>query len=74
MQKCLIFKYENKIYCHFAFKNVLTQKPYTLARAVIVANPFLTYVDIQADTSLCHGTINHIIHDCLEMRKITSAN
>ena len=35
-------------------------------------NQFSTYDDIQAETSLCHGTINHIIHDCLKMRKITS--
>ena len=49
-----------------------TQTNIELVRAVIEANPFSTYDDIQAETSLCHGTINHIIHDCLKMRKITS--
>ena len=49
-----------------------TQANIELVRAVIEANPFSTYDDIQAETSFCHGTINHIIHDCLKMRKITS--
>ena len=39
---------------------------------LISANPFSTYDDIQAEASLCHGTINHIIHDCLKMRKMIS--
>ena len=39
-----------------------TQANSELVRAVILeANSFLTYDDIQAETSLCHGTINYII-------------
>lgn len=49
-----------------------TEENIALVRAVIQVNPFSTYDDIQAETSLCRGTINHIVHDCLKMRKITS--
>ena len=49
-----------------------TQANIEVVRAVIEANPFPTYDYIQAETSLCHGTINHIIYDCLKMRKITA--
>ena len=40
-----------------------------LVRAVIEANPFSAYYDIQAETSLCQGSINHIIHIMLEGEK-----
>ena len=43
-----------------------------LIRALIEVNPFSTYDDIQAETFLCYGKPNHIIHDCLKMQKITS--
>ena len=49
-----------------------TQANIEMVCTVIDANPFSTYDDIQAETSLCHGTINHIMHDCLKMRKITA--
>lgn len=51
---------------------VSTQANIDLVSTVIEENPFSTYDDIQAQTSLCHGTINHIIHDYLKMKKITS--
>jgi [histone H3]-lysine36 N-dimethyltransferase SETMAR len=41
-------------------------------RHVIDEDPFSTYDDIQAETSLCRNTIQHIIHDHLKLRKITS--
>ena len=43
-----------------------------LVRTVIEENPFSTYADIQEETTLCYGTIYHIVHDCLKMKKITS--
>ena len=50
----------------------ITQANINLVRVVIKVNPFSTYDDIQAETSLCHRQLNNIIHDCLKMRKITS--
>ncbi|CAF1360549.1 unnamed protein product [Didymodactylos carnosus] len=38
---------------------------------VIEDDPHSTYDDIIAETSLSHGTIEWIIHDCLKMRKVT---
>lgn len=41
-------------------------------RLVIQDNPYSTFDEIEAETSLSRGTIQTIIHDCLEMKKITS--
>jgi len=49
-----------------------TEANIELVRVVIKEIPFSIYDDIKAETSLSHFTINHIIHDCLKMRKITS--
>ena len=43
-----------------------------LIRQVINNDPHSTYADIIAETSLSHGTIEWIIHDCIKMRKVTS--
>lgn len=39
---------------------------------IIDEDPHCTYDDIEEETSLSHGTINNIIHNHLELRKITS--
>lgn len=44
----------------------------SLVKAVIDVNPYASYDEIQEETLLCHGTINTIIHDHLQLRKITS--
>lgn len=41
-------------------------------RYVIEEDPYCTYDKIEAETSLSRGTIERIIHDVLQMRKITS--
>ena len=41
-------------------------------RGIIEEDPHSTIDDIEAETSLSHGTIFTIIHDYLEMRKVTS--
>ena len=45
-----------------------------LVRQVISNDPYSTYHEIIAETplSLSHGTIERIIHDCLDIKKITS--
>ena len=43
-----------------------------LVRNVIEDNPYITYDEIEAQTSLSRGTIQKIIHDNLKLRKITS--
>jgi [histone H3]-lysine36 N-dimethyltransferase SETMAR len=41
-------------------------------RAVIENDPWCSYDEIEAETSLSRGTIHTIIHDHLKMRKLTS--
>ena len=43
-----------------------------LVRQVISNDPHSTYHEIIVETSLSHGTIKRIIHDCLKMKKLTS--
>lgn len=43
-----------------------------LVRNIIEDNPYVTYDEIEAETSLCRGTIYGIIHDCLKLKKVTS--
>ena len=43
-----------------------------LVRQVISKNPHSTYDEIIAETSLSHGTIQRIIHECLKMKKVTA--
>ncbi|CAF0880875.1 unnamed protein product [Rotaria sordida] len=50
----------------------LTDENIELVREVITNDPHSTYDDIIAETFLSHGTIERIIHDCLQMKKITS--
>ncbi|CAF1008310.1 unnamed protein product [Didymodactylos carnosus] len=52
--------------------SVLTDENIEQVRQVIEDDPHSTYDDIIAETSLSHGTIERIIHDCLKMRKVTS--
>ena len=44
----------------------------SLVKAVIDENPYASYDEIKEGTSLCHGTINTIIHDHLQLQKISS--
>jgi [histone H3]-lysine36 N-dimethyltransferase SETMAR len=50
----------------------LTDENIELVRQVIINDPHSTYDEIIAETSLSHGTIERIIHDCLKMKKVTS--
>ena len=50
----------------------LTDENIELVREVISNDPHSIYDDIIAETFLCHGTIERVIHDCLKMKKITS--
>ena len=43
-----------------------------LVRQVVEDNPHVSYEEIEAETSLSRGTIERIIHDSLNLRKITS--
>ena len=43
-----------------------------MVQQVISNDPHLTYDEIISETSLSHGTIERIIHDCLKMKKVTS--
>ena len=43
-----------------------------LVRDVILDNPYCSYDEIEAQTLLTRETIERIIHDNLQMRKITS--
>ncbi|CAF4682689.1 unnamed protein product, partial [Rotaria sp. Silwood2] len=52
--------------------SVLTDENIERVRQVIEEDPHSTYDDIIAETSLSHGTIHRIIHDCLKMRKVVS--
>jgi transposase len=51
---------------------VLTDENIERVRQVIDDDPHSTYDDIITETSLSHGTIHRIIHNCLKMRKVTS--
>ncbi|CAF1347479.1 unnamed protein product [Didymodactylos carnosus] len=53
--------------------SVLTDENIEQVRQVIEDDPHSTYDDIIAETSLSHGTIERIIHDCLKMRKVASS-
>ena len=50
----------------------LTDEDIELVREVISNDPHSTYDDIIPEIFLSHGTTERIIHDCLEMKKITS--
>ena len=52
--------------------SVFTNENIERVQHVIEDEPHCTYDDIIAETSLSHGTIERIIHDCLKMRKMTS--
>ncbi|CAF4422873.1 unnamed protein product, partial [Didymodactylos carnosus] len=41
-------------------------------KAVIEEDPYCTYDEIEAETSLSRGTVNRIIHDALQLKKVTS--
>ena len=41
-------------------------------RNVIDEDPHSTYDDIAAETSLCRGTIENILHEHLKLKKITT--
>ena len=43
-----------------------------LVRSIIEDNPYCTYDEIEAQSNLSRGTIQTIIHDCLQLRKIAS--
>ena len=49
-----------------------TQENIELVRAIITENPYATYDEVEAETSLCRGTIHGIIHDSLNLKKVTS--
>ena len=49
-----------------------TSENIQLVRQVFSNDPHSTYDEIIPDTSLCHGTIERIIHDYLKMKKVTS--
>jgi hypothetical protein len=51
---------------------VLTDENIERVRQVIEEDPHSTYDDIIAETSILHGTIHRIIHDCLKLRKVIS--
>ena len=53
---------------HYQF----TGKNIELARQVISNDPHSTYVEIIAETSFSHGTIERIIHDYFTMKRVTS--
>jgi hypothetical protein len=44
----------------------------SLVKAVIDDNSYASYDEIKEETLLCHGTVNTVIHDSLQLRKITS--
>lgn len=50
----------------------ITPENIELVRSLINEDPHSTIDDLEAETSLSHGTIFTIIHEHLEMRKITS--
>ena len=50
----------------------LTEANIKLVRDLIEDNPFMTYNEIEAQTSLFPQTINSILHDHLHVRKIVS--
>lgn len=52
--------------------SVLTVENIECIREVIEDDPHSTYNDITAETDLSRGTIERIIHDHLEMRKVVS--
>ena len=52
--------------------SVLADENIERIRQVIEDDPHSTYDDIVAETSLSHGTMERIIHDCLKTRKVTS--
>ena len=47
-----------------------TGKNIQLVRQVINTDPHSTYDEIIHETSLSHGTIERIVHDCLKMKKL----
>ena len=51
---------------------MITKESLVLVRGLVQENPFATYDEIEAETHLYRVTINHILHDCLKMRKATS--
>lgn len=53
-------------------KTGLTEANIESVRSIIDNNPYITYDEIEALTSLSRGTIERIIVNCLELRKIAS--
>jgi histone-lysine N-methyltransferase SETMAR len=49
-----------------------TQDNIEWVRSLIEEDPHSTYADLEAETSLSHGTIFTIIHEHLQMRKVSS--
>lgn len=49
-----------------------TQDNIQLIRTLIEEDPHSTYADLEAETSLSRGTIFTIIHEDLQMRKVSS--
>ena len=43
-----------------------------LVRQAVEENPHITYIEIEAETSLSRGTIERILQDSLKLRKVTS--
>lgn len=52
--------------------NRFTQQNIDLVKKVIDDNPYCSYDEIEDSTQLSRGTIERIIHDALELSKITS--
>lgn len=50
----------------------VTQSNIDLVKATIDEDPYCTYEDLEESTSISRGTLFNIIHDVLELRKITS--
>jgi histone-lysine N-methyltransferase SETMAR len=50
----------------------LTLQNISLVKQLIDQDPHSTYDEIEAHLSICQGTINRILHDCLKLRKVAS--
>lgn len=50
----------------------VTDENIAKVREVIEEDPYVTYDEIEVETSLSRGSISRIIHDCLKLKKIAS--
>ena len=50
----------------------VTDENIAKVREVIEEDPFVTYDEIEEETSLSRGSISRIIHNCLNLKKIAS--